>query len=139
MADEAQPSTGDAALDFALEAGPRAFTPDTPEHVARELGKYKCFSPFRDALKKMKLSRRAKVLRLIKQTCAENRFLEEIYQASPTLLPEARIPLDLVFELEAENNQAWTAEMREDTLKCYPGLRLNVKRGIRGQEYVRGR
>ena len=131
-------STGDETLDFVLQAGPRAVSPDTPGHVVEEIGKTKCLSPFREAMKAMKLERRAKVLRMIKRTCRENRFLEELYHATPTILPEARIPLDLVFELEAENNQAWSAEMREDTLRCYPGLRLNVKRGIGGLSYVNG-
>jgi hypothetical protein len=119
--------SGDETLKFVLEAGPRAITPDSPEHALKEIGKYKAFSPFREALKRMKLARRAYVIRLIKRTCRENRTLEKMYRGTPTMLPDARIPVDLIFELEAENNQSWNSEMREDTLKCYPGLRLNVK------------
>jgi hypothetical protein len=96
--------------------------------VLKELGKYKCFSPFREAMKRLKLSRRRKVLRLIRQTCKENRMLEKLYRGTPTMLPEARIPVDLIYELEAENKEAWNPAMREDTLRCYPGLRLNVER-----------
>jgi hypothetical protein len=121
--------TGDETLDLVLEAGPRTVTPDTPEHVIEEIGKYEAFSPFREALKKMKLWQRARVLGAIERTCQENRLLEELYKATPTLLPEARIPADLVFELEAQEKEAWNPAMRTDTLKCYPGLRLNVKRG----------
>ena len=60
-------------------------------------------------------------------TCKENRIIEKVYQGSTTHLPEARIPVDLVYELEAENKESWNPAMREDTLKCYPGLRLNVR------------
>jgi hypothetical protein len=121
------PETGHAGLDLALEAGPRVVGPDTPEDVLKEIGKYQCFSPFRDAMKRMKLSRRRKLLRLIDRTCKENRIIEKVYQGSTTILPEARIPVDLVYELEAENKEAWNPAMREDTLRCYPGLRINVK------------
>ena len=120
-------NTGDPTLDFVLEAGPRVVTPDLPEDVAKEIGKYKAFSPFREALKAMKLKQRAKVLRLIRRTCKENRIIEKLYQGSNTILPAARIPVDLVYELEAENKEAWNPAMREDTLRCYPGLRINVK------------
>jgi hypothetical protein len=122
--------TGDPTLDFVLGAGPRAVTPDTPEHVIKEVGKYEVFRPFRDAMRRMKLDQRAKVVRMIKQTCRENRVLEKEFRKGriqKVFLPNARIPLDLVYELEAENKESWNAEMREDTLKCYPGLRLNLE------------
>jgi hypothetical protein len=124
------PSTGDAALDFTLEAGPRAVTPDTPEEILKEIGKYKAFAPFREILRKMKLGARARVDAAVRRTYEENRILAEIERAdqpntrSKSLLPEARIPLDLIYELEAQENESWNAAMREDTLRCYPGLRL---------------
>jgi hypothetical protein len=130
------PETGDPVLDFVLEAGPRVLTPDTPEHVVSEIGKYKAFSPFRDALRKMALEERADILVEIARTCRENRILEELYQGSNTMLPHARIPKRLIDRLEAENKEAWNPAMREDTLKCYPGLKLNVKRGRDGVQYV---
>jgi hypothetical protein len=68
-----------------------------------------------------------------------NRIKEELMQANPTHCPDASIPLSLIYALEAQEKDSWNPEMREDTLKCYPGLRLNVKRGIHGQQYVSGR
>lgn len=125
------PETGDPGLDFVLEAGPRVATPDTPEHVVKEIGKYESFSPFREAMQRMALEERAKILADIMRTCGENRILEELARArggKTTMLPYARIPKSLIDKLEAENKEAWNPAMREDTLKCYPGLRLNVGR-----------
>jgi hypothetical protein len=126
------PGTGDPSLDFVLEAGPRVVTPDTPEHVVKELGKYKAFEPLREEMKQRKLKRLALINAIIDKTCVENRELEERYKATPNVLPYARIPMDLIIELEAENNRPWDSEMREHTLKCYPGLLLNVRLGING-------
>jgi hypothetical protein len=128
------PSTGDAGLDFTLEAGPRAVTPDTPEDILKEIGKYASFAPFREALRKLKLDARARVDAAVRRTYEENRILIEIERAEPTnqrrgsLLPEARIPIDLVHELEAQEKESWSSAMREDTLRCYPGLRLSYWR-----------
>jgi hypothetical protein len=118
----------DPGLDFVLEAGPRVVTPDTPEHAVEEIGKYRCFGPFRIAMRQMKLEAQAEIVRLIKRTCRENRELEKIYRGTAAIMPDARIPIDLVYALEAQEKISWNAEMREDTLRCYPGLRLNVKR-----------
>jgi hypothetical protein len=87
-------------------------------------------------MRRRKLERRAKILALVARVSRENRFLEEKYAATPSILPHARIPVDLIIELEAENRRPWDAEMREHTLKCYPGLLLNVKRGMNGLQYV---
>jgi coenzyme F420-reducing hydrogenase beta subunit len=132
------PATGHAGLDLAIEAGPRVITPDTPEDILKELGKYNCFSPLREALKRMALEERADILVEIQRTCRENRILEELYHGTTAMLPHARIPKALIDKLEAENKEAWNPAMREDTLKCYPGLRLNVKRGRDGIHYVNG-
>jgi hypothetical protein len=127
-------TTGDAGLDFILDAGPRTITPETPEEILKEIGKYKAFSPFREILRKMKLEARARVDASVRRTYEENRILVEIERSEPpnqrrgSLLPEARIPIDLVHELEAQEKESWSSAMREDTLRCYPGLRLSYWR-----------
>jgi hypothetical protein len=122
------PSTGDAGLDFILDAGPRTINPDTPEDLLKEIGKYEAFSPFREVLRKMKLEARARVDAAIRRTYVENRFLAKMRPASESIMPEARIPIDLVYELEAQEKECWNSAMREDTLNCYPGLRLDYWR-----------
>jgi hypothetical protein len=119
--------SGDETLDFVLGAGPRAITPDTPEHVIKEIAKSKSFGSLRQAMLRMKIETRRKVEAAILRTCQENRILEEQYKGTSTMLPESRIPVDLVFELEAQEKEQWNSEMREDTLRQYPGLRLHVK------------
>jgi hypothetical protein len=122
------PSAEQAALDFTLEAGPRALSPDTPEELLKEIGKYNAFSPFREAMKKLKLERRKVVEAAIKRVCEENRLIETLPHQNPNLIPEARIPIELVHELEAQECDSWNPEMRSDTLQHYPGLRINIKR-----------
>jgi hypothetical protein len=121
-------TTGDAVLDFTLEAGPRTITPDTPEHIIAEIGKSKSLSPFREALRKMALGQRAQAHGAVMRTYEENQMLAQLPNANPALYPEARIPIDLVHLLEAQEKESWNSEMREDTLKCYPGLRLDYWR-----------
>jgi hypothetical protein len=120
--------TGDETLDFVLRAGPRAITPDTPEHVIKEVAKSKSFGSLRQAMLRMKIENRRRVEAAILRTCRENRILEQQYKGTSTMLPDARIPLDLVFELEAQEHESWNPEMRADTLRCYPGLKLSMKR-----------
>jgi hypothetical protein len=112
---------------------------DTPLHVITEIGKYQSLEPFREEMKRRKLARLARINAIVKRQCRINRIREERAKATHTMLPYAVIPEDLIIELEAENNEPWNPVMREHTLKCYPGLRLNVRRGINGQEYVKGR
>jgi hypothetical protein len=127
-------TTGDAGLDFILDAGPRTITPETPEELLKEIGKYDSFAPFREILRKMKLAAREKVHAAVRRTYEENQILVELERAEPpnsrprSLLPEARIPLDLIYELEAQEKESWNPAMREDTLRCYPGLRLSFWR-----------
>jgi hypothetical protein len=124
------PSTGDAALDLALEAGPRVLTPDTPEEILKEIGKSKALSPLKQAMQKMKLRSRRKVKAAIKQTYRENKILAQCSAQQRAIYPEARIPIDLVYELEAQEKDSWNPEMREDTLNCYPGLRIDYWRKL---------
>jgi hypothetical protein len=122
------PKTGDAALDFATEAGPRVLSPDTPEYVLKEIGHYKYFSPLREAMRKMKLAAREKVVAAIMRTYQENQIIAQFPPARRSLYPDSRIPIDLVYELEAQEKEIWSPAMREDTLKCYPGLRIDFWR-----------
>jgi hypothetical protein len=128
--------TGDETLDFVLGAGPRAITPDLPEHVIKEVAKR---PSLREAMRRMKLEEREQLEAEIVYVCRMNRIKEELMQATPWGCPDACIPISLINALEAQEKDSWNPEMREDTLKCYPGLRLNVKRGMHGQQYVRGR
>jgi hypothetical protein len=121
-------ATGNAGLDFALEGGPRTVSPDTPEDLLKEIGKTKCLAPFREAMKRLKLEGRQRVIAAIERTCHENRMLEELGHPNPSMCPEARIPMDLIYELEAQEKDSWNPEMREDTLRHYPGLRLNMQK-----------
>jgi hypothetical protein len=120
-------TTGDAGLDFTLEAGPRTINPDTPEDILKEIGKYQAFAPFRELLRKMKMEARQRVDAAVRRTYVENRFLAQM-RPGPSLVPEARIPIDLIYELEAQEKECWNSAMREDTLRCYPGLRLDYWR-----------
>jgi hypothetical protein len=127
MNDLPSASTGEPTLDLTL-ATPRLVSPDTPDDIVKEISKYKCFASFRAAMKKMKLENRQRVTAAIVRVCQENRILEDVLEPETlSLLPEARIPVDLVFELEAQEKDSWNPEMREDTLRCYPGLRINPK------------
>lgn len=118
--------SGDESLKFISEAGPRAITPDLPPDVLKEIGKSESFSSLRQAMLRMKIEARRRVEAAILRTCQENRILEEQYKGTSTMLPEARIPIDLIFELEAQEKEQWNSEMREDTLRQYPGLRLKI-------------
>ena len=124
--------TGDKTLDFVLQAGPRAVTPDTPEYVLKEIAKR---PSIREAMRRMKLEDRVSLEEEIQHVCRMNRVREELSQGTTSHIPDACIPLRLIQALEAQEKESWNPEMREDTLKCYPGLRLNVKRGIHGQTY----
>lgn len=118
--------TGHAGLDFALEAGPRVLTPDTPEDILIEIGKYDSLAWYREEMRRRKLARIAKIKAIVARQGAANRLLERLYAGRPWMLPSAKIPVDLVHELEAENKEQWNAAMREDTLRHYPELRINV-------------
>jgi hypothetical protein len=127
----------DETLELAAECGPRIITPDTPLAVREEIHRRACYGDLRATLRKMKLARRAICLAAIDHTCAENRILEKTMHATRSHCPYARIPERLVAEIEAENGiEGWNPEIREDTLRCYPGLKLNVKFGVHGQEYA---
>jgi hypothetical protein len=140
---ETLPSTGDAALDFALEAGPRALTPDLPHEVRFEIGKLDPAGPYMCAVRAFSQDRIAHLHHLIDLVSAENRRIEatEEFKASNGLgYPWYRKPVELHYLFEAEYGiGCWEDEnFVEDVLKHHPGLRINVRRGTRGQEYVNG-
>jgi hypothetical protein len=124
---------------FVLEAGPRAITPDLPQDLLTEIGTAEAYSPTRELMRRMKLAENDSIEREIQWRCKMNRIEEETMHGTTSHIPDARIPLRLVQALEAQEKELWNPAMREDTLRCYPGLRLNVKRGIHGQQYVKGR
>jgi hypothetical protein len=127
----------DDHLELAEECGPRIITPDTPLAVREEIHRRACYGDLRATLRKMKLERRALCLAAIDYQCRENRVLEQTMHATSTHIPYAKIPEILVAEIEAENGlDGWNPEIREDTLRCYPGLKLNIKFGMHGQQYV---
>ena len=135
------PSTGDAALDFALEAGPRTFTDDLPKHLQLEIAKNSALGPYLEAVKKMAQTEIAEIHREIDRVSIENRLIEKHSKATRTHIPHCRIPASMWLKMEDIYGQGcWKDEnFMEDTLRHHPGLRINVKRGIRGQEYVKGK
>src|SRR5215468_1855194 len=116
------PKTGDAALDFASEAGPRVISPDTPDHVIEEIGKSRFFSPLREAMRKMKLEERRIINLEIQAAAQKAKFYASLPERRTPFDPDAFIPMRLVYELEAQEKDSWNPAMREDTLRCYPQL-----------------
>jgi len=130
------PSTKDAALDFAAEAGPRIFA-ELPTDVRKEVV---VVSPnYKATLKRMAQWQWARIKWDVERTCIENRIIEKESKATHTFLPYCRFPISMVAAFEAIWGEGClqNEEFREDTLKHHPGLRLHIKRGIRGQEYLR--
>lgn len=135
---EALPPTGDAGLDFALEAGPRAFTADLPKHLRFEIAKSSALGAYTEAVGMLLQDQVARMHAQIKQIGRENRRIER--KATSTHIPYCRIP-QLVWDFfEAiYGDGCWKDnDFMEDFLKHHPGCRIVVKRGIRGQEYVNG-
>jgi len=122
------PKTGDAALDFASEAGPRVISPDTPDHVIEEIGKSRFFSPLRDAMRKMKLEDRRIIDLEIQAATQKAKFYASLPNRRTPFDPDAFIPMRLVYELEAQEKHSWNPAMREDTLRCYPQLTVEYWR-----------
>jgi hypothetical protein len=133
------PLTGDPALDAAVQAGPRLFDPDLPKHLRFEIAKRSAFGAYNDALQCLAQHQ----VRLMHEQIAivgrENRTTD--WQATRTHIPHARIPQLLWDFFEAIYGQGcWQDnDFMEDVLKHHPELRVKVKRGIRGQEYVHAR
>ena len=136
---ESLPSTGDAALDFAIEAGPRAFTEDLPKHLRLEIAKSKAHGAYKDALLHLAQNQVALMHAEIRQIGRENRRIER--KATSTHIPYCRIP-QLVWDFfeVIYGEGCWKDnDFMEDFLKHHPECRIIVKRGIRGQQYVNGK
>lgn len=133
--------TGDAIIDFVLEAGPRTFGPDLPAHVREEIAKSPALGWYRRALLTMKQFAVKQMHDSIARTAAENRQIENTaeFKACDGLgYPQMRIPVDVWFQMEdLWGPGCWKDDkFREDFLKHHPELRLKVTRGTRGQEYA---
>lgn len=128
--------TGDKVVDLALEAGPRMFGPDLPAHARETIAKSAALGNYRGAVKRMAQAELAEMHREIEFVSRQNREIE--FKATDGLgVPEYRIPVSVHFKMEALfGTGCWQDEdFVEDFLKHHPGLRINVTRGTRGQEY----
>jgi hypothetical protein len=133
--------TGDADLDFVIEAGPRAFTPDLPVHLRLEIAKSSVLGPYREACRQFAQSQVALMHKEIAALSEENRRIEQSQEFMATNglgYPYYRKPVSVhyLFE-ELYGYGCWQDEgFVEDFLKHHPGLRIRTTRGTRGQEYA---
>jgi hypothetical protein len=129
--------TGNPELDFVLEAGPRAFTPAVSASVRLEIAKSSELGPYRDSLKLMAQNELALLHHEIEQISRENHATD--WKASKIGVPYARFPPRLIEHFKMLYGEAcWPDdEFIEDILKHHPGLRVKVKYGTKGQEYVK--
>jgi hypothetical protein len=124
--------TGDETLDFVLQAGPRGVTPDTPEHLSKRSVNPTASVRFAGA-QSDEAGERAKVLgrsseRAPRTGSWRNFTARHVFAGGQIWL--------IWFSSQSGKTTRRETPDEEDTLK-YPGLRLNVKRGIHGQEYVK--
>jgi hypothetical protein len=140
--DPTKPGSGDVVLDFMLKAGPRVFTPElATKEVRLAIAKSSALGPYRDALKDLAQRQVALIHAEIARVSRENREIEKHSKACRAFIPYYRKPLLLHAWMEVCYGEGcWADEdFVEDVLKHHPGLRINVKRGIRGQEYAGSR
>jgi hypothetical protein len=131
--------TGDKVLDFVLEAGPRAFTPElATKEVRFAIAKTVALGAYRDALQHLAQNQVALIHAAIREVGRQNRKIEKESKATRAFLPYYRKPLLLHDFFEAIYGEGcWKDnDFVEDVLKHHPELRINVRRGIRGQEYA---
>jgi hypothetical protein len=128
--------SGDESVKFVLEAGPRALTSDTPEHIRLEIAKSSELGPYREACKLLAQQELVEMHKEVELVSIENQSTD--WQATRTYIPAYRIPLGMYRKMEGIFGLGcWQdRDFVEDTLKHHPGLRINVKRGIHGQQYV---
>ena len=131
--------TGETPLDFVIDAGPRALTPDVPQHIRLELAKTSALGPYREACKLLAQRELEEIHKEIEFVSLENSIID--WKATRTHIPEYRIPISMYEKMEAIFGQGcWQdKDFVEDTLRHHPGLRVKVKRGIHGQQYVNGK
>lgn len=130
-----------AALDFVVEAGPRAFTPMVPASVRLEIARSSQLGFYREALKTLAQNEVALIHAEIRAIGQENRRTER-KAVNGIGVPYARFPLRLIEHFKMMyGDDCWpNEEFMEDCLKHHPELRIKVTRGTRGQEYAgRGR
>jgi hypothetical protein len=130
-------------LGFALEAGPRAFTPDLTQALRLEIAKAGKHGPYMDALLCLAQHQVALIHAAIAAVSADNRRIEatEEFKAANGLgCPWYRKPQLLHDFFEAiYGDGCWQdKDFVEDVLKHHPGLRIKVTRGTRGQQYLNG-
>lgn len=133
------PSTGDAALDFVIEAGPRALSAIPPSRRLA-VAKTGTLGPYKEALRLLAAAEVEEMHREILRVSIENAATD--WKASQAYIPYCRIPLSVIYKMQDLYGQdCWKdKDFTEDFLDHHPGLRVQVKRGIRGQEYAgRGR
>jgi hypothetical protein len=134
----ALPTSGDPVVDFMLEAGPRAFTPELASKEVRfAIAKTQSWGAYREALMHLAQNQVAIMHAQIRQVGRENRRIE--HKATSSHIPHCRIPC-LVWEFfeSIYGEGCWKDnDFMEDFLKHHPECRIRVKRGIRGQEYLR--
>ena len=137
---DADATTGDAVLDFMLEAGPRTFTEElaTPERRFA-IAKTTALGPYLEAVKDLAQHQVALIHREIERVSIENRTID--WKSAGTHAPYFRVPALLYDFFECiYGTGCWRdKDFVEDTLKHHPGLRVIVKRDSKGQEYVNGR
>jgi len=133
------PSTKDAALDFVVEAGPRAFTDDLPKILRLEIAKSSALGAYREACKRIAQAEIEEIHRQIAIVSKENRILEKTAHHTRSHTPAYRIPVMMWLKMEdIYGVGCWRDnDFIEDTLKHHPGLRINVKYGTRGQELLK--
>jgi hypothetical protein len=134
------PDTKDPILDFLIEAGPRVFTPEMASKEVRfAIAKSSQLGPFREALQCLAQKQVALMHQLIGQVSRENAAID--WKSAGSHVPYFRVPQLMWDFFEAIYGEGcWQDEdFVEDTLKHHPGLRVVVKRGSKGQQYVNGR
>ncbi len=124
-------------IEAVVGLGPRGFGPHVSKDVRFAIAKSSALGPYRDACLLLAQNQVALMHAEIRQIGRENRRIER--KATSTHIPYCRIPQLLwdFFE-EIYGQGCWQdKDFMEDVLKHHPELRIRVKRGIRGQEYLR--
>lgn len=129
----------DVLLDFMLHAGPRVFTPElATKEVRFAIAKSSALGAYKDALQHLAKRQVALIHAEIREVGRQNREIEKNSKACRAFLPYYRKPLILhdFFEVIYGEGCWQDEDFVEDVLKHHPELRINVRRGIRGQEYA---
>lgn len=126
-------------IEAVVELGPRGLAPDVPKHVRFAIAKSSALGAYKNACLQLAQNQVAMMHAEIRQIGRENRRIER--KATSTHIPHCRIPI-LVWDFfeEIYGQGCWKDnDFMEDFLRHHPECRINVKRGIRGQEYCHGK